>query len=129
MADNQSDLHSMRHSLAHIMATAIKRVWSEAKLGVGPVVENGFYYDVDLGGQQLSEEDLPKIEKEMKRVIAEAQPFERFHTSIDEAINWAKSEKQPYKLELLNDLNRAGTTLAKDLDVEALGLEGDGESK
>ena len=57
MSDNQDHLYAMRHSLAHIMATAIQKLWPEAKFGVGPVVENGFYYDVDLGETKLSDED------------------------------------------------------------------------
>jgi threonyl-tRNA synthetase len=132
MSDPQKDhqLHAMRHSLAHIMATAVKRLWPEVKLGVGPVVENGFYYDLDLGFEVgLSEEDFAKIEAEMKKVIKEDQPFERFYKPIDEAIEWAKTEKQPYKEELLNDLKRAGTTLAKELDSEELGIEADGDAK
>lgn len=130
MADNQQpDLHAMRHSLAHIMATAITHLWPHVKLGVGPVVENGFYYDVDLGEAPLSEDDFPKIEAEMKKVIVASQPFERLTMPIDEAIAWAKEHGQPYKLELLNDLKRAGTTVAKDLDVDELGLQGDGTSK
>ncbi|MGH3053800.1 MAG: threonine--tRNA ligase, partial [Gaiellaceae bacterium] len=130
MADNQqSDLHAMRHSLAHIMATAITRLHPGVKLGVGPVVEDGFYYDVDLGDAQISEEDFEKIEAEMKKVIAEDQAFERFTKPVDEAIAWAKEAGQPYKEELLNDLKRAGTTVAKDLDTEELGVATDGESK
>jgi threonyl-tRNA synthetase len=130
MAENQqSDLHAMRHSLAHIMATAITHLWPHVALGVGPVVENGFYYDVDLGSTPLSEDDFPKIETEMKKVIAENQPFERFTQPVDEAIAWAKASNQPYKLELLNDLKRAGTTVAKDLDADELGLQSEGESK
>ncbi|MCA9334387.1 threonine--tRNA ligase, partial [Candidatus Saccharibacteria bacterium] len=65
MAD-QDKLHAMRHSLAHIMASAIQQLWPEAKFGVGPVVENGFYYDVDLGNAKISEEDLSKIEATMR---------------------------------------------------------------
>lgn len=123
MADKQqSDLHAMRHSLAHIMATAITRLFPQVKLGVGPVVEHGFYYDVDLGDGQLSEDDLARIEEEMKRIVSENQAFEHFMMPIDEAIKWAKQQSQPYKEELLNDLKRAGTTLAKDLDVEQLGV-------
>jgi threonyl-tRNA synthetase len=127
MADNQpQDIHAMRHSLAHIMATAITRLYPGVKLGIGPVVENGFYYDVDLSGQQLSEDNLDGIETEMKKVIADNQPFERFTKSIDEAITWAKEEGQPYKEELLNDLKRAGTTVAKDLNKEELGTVAEG---
>lgn len=127
MADNQSnDLHAMRHSLAHIMATAISRLYPGVKLGVGPVVENGFYYDVDLNGKQLSEDDFEKIEAEMKKIVADNQPFERFTKPIDEAIAWAKEQGQPYKEELLNDLKRAGTTVAKDLNKDELGTVAEG---
>jgi threonyl-tRNA synthetase len=130
MADNQQpDLHAMRHSLAHIMATAITRLYPSVKLGVGPVVENGFYYDVDLNDKQLSEEDFVAIEAEMKKVIADNQPFERFTMPIDGAITWARQNGQPYKEELLNDLKRAGTTVAKDLDAEELGIAAEGDSQ
>jgi threonyl-tRNA synthetase len=129
MADKNQDLHPMRHSLAHVMATAITRLWPEVKLGVGPVVENGFYYDVDLGDKQLSEDDFKAIESEMRKVIGQNQDFERFTKPIDEAIEWAKQAKQPYKEELLNDLKRAGTTVAKDLDADELGTITEGDSK
>jgi threonyl-tRNA synthetase len=128
MAD-QENLHAMRHSLAHIMATAVTTLWPEAKLGVGPVVENGFYYDIDLGDETISEEDFDRIEKKMRGVIAQDQPFERFELPIDKAIAWAKEAKQPYKLELLNDLKRAGTTVAKDLNADELGTIAEGESE
>lgn len=129
MADqNQDNLHAMRHSLAHIMATAIQRLWPETKFGVGPVVENGFYYDVDLGETKISEDDFAKIEAEMQKVIKDNVAFERFEMPVDEAIAWARDGKQPYKEELLNDLKRAGTTVAKDLDAEALGTIADGDA-
>jgi threonyl-tRNA synthetase len=130
MADNQQpDMHAMRHSLAHIMATAITHIWPHVKLGVGPVVEHGFYYDIDLGDTPLSEDDFPKIEAEMKKVIAENQPFEHFTMPVEEAITWATDHSQPYKLELLHDLKRAGTTAMKDLDTEELGVQTDEVSK
>ena len=66
---DQDQLHAMRHSLAHITATAVQHLWPEAKFGVGPVVENGFYYDVDFGGQSIGEDDLLKIEKKMMDVL------------------------------------------------------------
>ena len=122
-------LHAMRHSLAHIMATAVKRLFPDVKLGVGPVVEHGFYYDMDLGKDTLSEEDFERIEAEMKKIIKEDQAFERFYLPVDEAISWAKENGQPYKEELLNDLKRAGTTSAKDINAEELGVEADSESK
>ncbi|MGF7228535.1 MAG: threonine--tRNA ligase [Candidatus Saccharibacteria bacterium] len=122
-------LHAMRHSLAHIMATATKHLWPEVKLGVGPVVENGFYYDMDLGKDVVSEEDFPRIEAEMKKVISEDQAFEYFRLPIDDAVAWARENHQPYKEELLNDLKRAGTTEAKDLSAEELGVEATDASK
>ena len=127
-SDNQEYLHAMRHSLAHITAAAVKKLWPQAKFGVGPVVENGFYYDIDLGEQKISESDFKKIEKEMRTIINQAQPFERFEMPIDEAIDWAKVNNQPYKEELLNDLKRSGTTVAKDLDADELGLATNGDA-
>lgn len=125
---NDEQLHAMRHSLAHITAAAVKRLWPEAKFGVGPVVENGFYYDIDLGDQKISEANFGKIEKTMRRIISEAQDFERSTMPVDEAIAWAKENGQPYKEELLNDLKRSGTTVAKDLDADALGTIAEGEA-
>ncbi|RTK94255.1 threonine--tRNA ligase [Candidatus Saccharibacteria bacterium] len=127
--DQNDQLHAMRHSLAHIMATAVTTLWPEAKLGVGPVIENGFYYDIDLGDQKISEEDFEKIEKKMRGVIAQDQTFERFELPVDEAIAWAKEAKQPYKEELLNDLKRAGTTVAKDLSSDEMGTVSEGEGQ
>jgi threonyl-tRNA synthetase len=130
MSNNQqSELHPVRHSMAHIFATAVKRLWPTAKLGVGPAINDGFYYDLDLGDYSLSTEDFEKIEAEMKKVVAEDQPFEQSYKNIDEAIQWAKDSGQPYKEELLNDLKRAGTTAAKDINAEELGLIGDSKSK
>jgi threonyl-tRNA synthetase len=126
---DKDTLFAMRHSLAHIMAAAVKRLWPEVKLGVGPVVENGFYYDIDLGETKISDEDFPKIESTMRKIIAEHQDFVRSDKSIDEAIEWASQSNQPYKTELLHDLKRAGTTVAKDLDVEELGLDASDGSK
>jgi threonyl-tRNA synthetase len=125
---NEEQLHAMRHSLAHITAAAVQRLWSGAKFGVGPVVENGFYYDIDLGDTKISEQNFGKIEKTMRRIITEAQDFEHFMLPIDEAIAWAKENGQLYKEELLNDLKRKGTTVAKDLDVAEMGTITDGDA-
>src|SRR5258708_1531017 len=105
MTDN-NQLSAMRHSLAHIMASAVTKIWPVAKFGVGPAVENGFYYDIDLGDQKVSEEDFDRIEAEMKRIIEANEPFEKVEMPIDEALSWAKDNDQPYKEELLNDLKR-----------------------
>ena len=123
MSEKEDKLYKMRHSLAHLTATAVKELWPTAKFGVGPVVKDGFYYDIDLGDVTISEADFPKIEKRMKKLIAKDQKFERLEKNVDEAIAWAKENNQPYKVELLNDLKRAGTTVAKDLDSKELGLE------
>lgn len=120
------ELYAMRHSLAHIMATAVQAKWPSAKFGVGPVVENGFYYDVDLGDATISDEDFDQIEEDMRDLIKNNDKFEKFELPIDKAITWAKENNQPYKVELLNDLKRSGTTLAKDLDKDELGtISGD----
>jgi threonyl-tRNA synthetase len=129
MIEEADQLAPMRHSLAHIMAAAVQRLWPAAKFGVGPAVADGFYYDIDLGDTKLSEEDFAKIETEMRAIIQENQPFVRSTKSIDEAITWAKQQNQPYKEELLNDLRRAGTTVAKDLNADELGTIADGESQ
>lgn len=129
MSSDQNQLHAMRHSLAHIMATAVTKLYPGAKLGVGPVVDNGFYYDIDIDGVTISEKDFKQIEKEMRAVINRDETFEKSDKAVDEAIAWAKESKQPYKEELLNDLKRSGTTIAKDLDVDELGLAADGDAK
>ena len=126
--EHDEHLHAMRHSLAHITAAAVKKLWPEAKFGVGPVVDNGFYYDIDLGELKISESDFKKIEKEMRTIINQGQEFERFEMPVDQAIDWAKQNGQPYKEELLNDLKRSGTTIAKDLDVNELGLATEGDA-
>ena len=127
MAGQQNDeLYAMRHSLAHIMATAVTTLWPEAKLGVGPVVENGFYYDIDIPDVTISVDDFKKIEKLMWKVINQDQKFIKTEEGIEEAIDWAKNANQPYKVELLNDLKREGTTLAselnKSIDSSLIGL-------
>ncbi len=128
MADIENRLYAMRHSAAHVLATAVKHLHPEVKLGVGPVVENGFYYDFDLGDVVLSEDDLPKIEAEMAKIISANQQFVKDIVSLDEAVKWAHENNQPYKLELLNDLKRSGTTDVKDIDSDVLGTENGGSS-
>lgn len=124
----QNKLSIMRHSLAHIMAAAIQRLWPDAKFGVGPVVDNGFYYDIDLGKITISEANFAKIEKTMQDLIDYGDSFERIEMPIEEAIKWAKENNQPYKEELLNDLKRSGTTVASDMNLDELGVETDDQS-
>jgi threonyl-tRNA synthetase len=117
LAEDKANLHAMRHSLAHIMAAAIQEIWPETKFGVGPVIENGFYYDIDPG-HTISEEDLGQIESGMNRIIQEDTKFEQYDLSIDQAIEWAKTTGQVYKEELLNDLKTKGTINVKEFDQE-----------
>ncbi len=128
-SQNTENLQAMRHSLAHIMASAVQRLWPGAKFGVGPTVDNGFYYDIDLGDIKLSEDDFSLIEAEMHKIIEADEEFERIDLSIDDAIEWAKQNDQPYKLELLYDLQRAGTTSAQDINPEELGVKTETDSK
>lgn len=120
---SNEQLSAMRHSLAHIMAQAVQHLWPEARFGIGPAIENGFYYDIDLGDTKISESDFKTIEKEMRAIINKDYLFERTEKPIDEALTWARQAKQPYKVELLNDLKREGTTLARDLDATMMGME------
>lgn len=126
---SEEELKSMRHSLAHIMAQAIQHLWPQAKFGVGPAIDNGFYYDIYLNNGTISEADLPKIEEEMRKIVAAGYPFERRDVSVEEAIDWAISGDQSFKVELLNDLKRSGTTVASELAGEKMGSVSDGDSK
>ena len=126
---SEEELKSMRHSLAHIMAQAIQHLWPQAKFGVGPAIDNGFYYDIYLDNGTISEADLPKIEEEMRKIVAANYPFERRDVSVEEAIDWAIKGDQSFKVELLNDLKRSGTTVASELAGEKMGSVSDGNSK
>ena len=126
---SEEELKSMRHSLAHIMAQAIQHLWPQAKFGVGPAIDNGFYYDIYLDNGTISEADLSKIEEEMRKIVAANYPFERRDVSVAEAIDWAISGNQSFKVELLNDLKRSGTTVASELAGEKMGSMSDGDSK
>lgn len=126
---SEEELKSMRHSLAHIMAQAIQHLWPQAKFGVGPAIDNGFYYDIYLDNGTISEADLSKIEEEMRKIVAANYPFERRDVSVEEAIDWAISGNQSFKVELLNDLKRSGTTVASELAGEKMGSVSDSDSK
>ena len=119
--DQPAPLDEMRHSLAHIMATAIQELYPGAKFGIGPVVENGFYYDVDLP-EALGTGALEKIEAQMREVIKADYQFKKSSMPIDKAISYFEERKQTYKIDLLSDLKKYGTTVAKDIDRSQLGL-------
>ena len=126
---SEEELKSMRHSLAHIMAQAIQHLWPQAKFGVGPAIDNVFYYDIYLDNGTISEADLPKIEEEMRKIVAADYPFEKRDVSVEEAIDWAIKGDRSFKVELLNDLKRSGTTVASELAGEKMGSVSDGDSK
>ena len=94
---------AFRHTAAHIMAQAVKRLYPEVKLAIGPAIEDGFYYDFDTD-KHFAEEDLAKIEAEMKKIVKEKLPIERFELPKDEAIKLMEVAGEPYKVELINDL-------------------------
>ncbi len=100
---NTSDLEKSRHSLAHILAMAVIRLYPETKIGIGPAIENGFYYEVDTG-KKLGFKDLEKIEIEMKKIIAEALPFKQFFSPKDQAFDTLLQSGQIYKSELLQQI-------------------------
>jgi len=108
-------LETKRHSLAHLMAASILEIFPEAKFGVGPVVEDGFYYDVHLT-RPLTPEDLQVIEKRIGEKVRQNLRFERSEMPIDSAADMFRKMSQDFKVELLNDLKTRGTTAVADLD-------------
>ncbi len=95
--------HRYRHTSSHIMAQAVKKIWPEAKLAIGPAIENGFYYDIDME-HRITDQDLLKIQKEMKKIIQANYPIERFELPRDEAIEFERKAGEDYKVELIEDL-------------------------
>ncbi len=98
-------LHVIRHSAAHIMAQAIKRLYPEADFAYGPATDNGFYYDVDLGDKKISEDDLPAIEAEMKKIVKENLKFQVFELPREEAVALMEGRGEKYKVEHIGDLD------------------------
>lgn len=103
------NIAKMRHSAAHVLAAAVMELWPTAKLGVGPVVENGFYYDIDPG-VTLTTNDLARLEKRMGMIVQRKEPFRREEMPIGDAITFFRERKQDFKVELLTDLLTKGTT-------------------
>ena len=95
--------HTLRHTASHVMAQAVKRLWPEAKLAIGPAIDKGFYYDIDME-HTLTPEDLTKIEKEMSRIVKENLPITKSVMPRQEAIEFFKSKTEDYKVELIEDL-------------------------
>ncbi|MBR7101153.1 MAG: threonine--tRNA ligase [Clostridia bacterium] len=100
----EEELHVLRHSAAHIMAQAIRRLFPEAIFAYGPATEKGFYYDVDLGDKKLTDEDLANIEKEMRKIVKENLPIKPYILPRDEAVALMESRGEKYKVEHIGDL-------------------------
>jgi len=111
-----------RHSMAHLVASAVQKLYPDAKFGIGPVIENGFYYDIDFK-ENITEEDLKKIEKQTKKMVSQGLGFERSEMKIDEAIEYFKKLGQVYKVELLKDLKSKGTTKMNEEELKNIGTE------
>ena len=101
---DSDNLEKMRHTLSHVLAAAVKELYPTAKFGIGPAIDNGFYYDIDFGDTKISEADLLKIEKKMRGIIARKLPMTKRLATKTEALNWARDNKQDYKIELINEL-------------------------
>ena len=98
------DITKIRHTLSHVLAAAVKDLYPSVAFGIGPAIDNGFYYDIDFGDTKISDTDLLKIEKKMRGIIARKLPMVRRVVSKDEALNWAHDNKQTYKTELIKEL-------------------------
>lgn len=99
--DSEDGKHAFWHTASHIMAQAVKRLYPDVKLTIGPSIENGFYYDFDCGDTPFTTEDLEKIEKEMKKIVKEGLVLEKFELSADEATKMMQEKGEPYKVELI----------------------------
>lgn len=107
---NDEKLNMLNHSCAHLLAHAVKHLYPEAKFWVGPVIEDGFYYDIDLGDKSLSEEDFPKIEKEMKKISKDNKLINRIELSKEEALEMFKDD--PYKIDLISRMDKNDTIIS-----------------
>ena len=107
---NDEKLNMLNHSCAHLLAHAVKHLYPEAKFWVGPVIEDGFYYDIDLGDKSLNEEDFPKIEKEMKKISKDNKLIKRIELSKEEALDMFKDD--PYKIDLINRMDENDTVIS-----------------
>ena len=113
-SDDDYRLHCLRHSTAHIMAQAVMRLWPQARLAIGPPIEDGFYYDIDIPGVTISEDDLPEIEKTMKRIVKENQRFEQEEWSKPKALEWFAAHDQGFKVELIQGIPGDSVSIYKN---------------
>lgn len=98
------ELEKMRHTLSHVLAAAVKELYPDVKFGIGPAIDDGFYYDIDFGETKISDTDLAKIEKKMYNIVKRKLPMTKRVVSKSEALNWARDQKQDYKIELIEEL-------------------------
>lgn len=98
------EVEKMRHTLSHVLAAAVRELYPTTAFGVGPAIENGFYYDIDFGDAKVSDSDLSKIEKKMRGIIARKCEMREREVSREEALAWAKAEGQKYKVELIEEM-------------------------
>ena len=109
LSPEELKLYKIRHSLAHVMAAAVQKLYPGTKFGFGPPVEDGFYYDFEFPeGVRVGAEDLPAIEEEMRRQIQANEPFEHYELPVDEALAWTKEAGQTYKTQLVEELKAKG---------------------
>ena len=109
------DLEKMRHTLSHVLAAAVKKLYPEASFGIGPAIDNGFYYDIDFGKTKISDTDLPKIEKKMRTIVARKLPMTKREATKSEALDWARENNQDYKIELIEELPESDKITFYDL--------------
>lgn len=108
-------VEKMRHTLSHVLAAAVQELYPTTIFGVGPAIENGFYYDIDFGGEKVSDSDLGKIEKKMRGLIQHGLEMRERKASREEALDWAKDNGQKYKIELIEDLPEDETITFYDM--------------
>lgn len=111
-----NDLEKMRHTLSHVLAAAVLELYPDVAFGIGPAIDNGFYYDIDFNGIKVSDADLPKIEEKMREIIKKGFTMKKRIVSRDEALKWAKEHKQKYKVELIEDLPKDAEISFYDMD-------------
>src|SRR5574344_590215 len=104
-----TDVEKMRHTLSHVMAAAIKDLYGDVKFGIGPAIENGFYYDIDFGDTKITDDDLPKVEKKMRGLVSRNLDMVRVEVSREDATIWAEENGQNLKKELIQDLPEGET--------------------
>ena len=109
--DYSRDIDKLRHTCSHVLAQAVKQLWPDVKVAIGPAIETGFYYDIDLGDHQIGEEDLRRLEVKMAELAKQSNAFVRKEISKADAIQYFGDKGDQYKLDLLSGLQDGGITL------------------